>query len=358
MKNRPEDQYQALWAVNPDVPIEGARVLPQPGHLRVPPFVGRERRAPERDAYEDRERHRRERSDRWGPPRPDLDRRALLVAGIALTVTLGLALFAAGLSLTPDRYLLVLLVPAVVLGTGRRYLADFVPFAVLMLAYSEVRGLAHVVRPAAYVLPQLHLERYLFHGVVPTVQLQQWLWHGTLQWYDRALLDVMKIHSVVPAALAFVLWLNRRALFYRFAATMISLSFGAAVIFWIFPAAPPWDAGLRGLLPVTKITAGSAVPLPSQYTLNHFIDGNPNAAIPSLHAGYAFLIYLFVVTLSWRTRWRWFALGVGALYPALQSFAVVYTANHYVVDLFLGYAWAAAALFAVQWFWRRRGWPE
>jgi membrane-associated phospholipid phosphatase len=226
-----------------------------------------------------------------------------------------------------------------------------------MLAYSEVRGLAHVVRPAPYVLPQLHLERYLFHGTVPTVQLQHWLWHGTLQWYDQVLLDVMKIHSVVPAALAFVLWLNRRALFYRFAATMISLSFSAAVIFWIFPAAPPWDAGLLGFLHVTKITHGASVALPTQYTLNHFIDGNPNAAVPSLHAGYAFLVFLFVVTLAWRTRWRWLALGAGVLYPALQSFAVVYTGNHYVVDLLLGYLFATGAFLGVRWFWRRLAFP-
>src|SRR5205807_3757072 len=142
---------------------------------------------------------------------------------------------------------------------------------------------------------------------------------------------------------------KRRALFYRFAATMISLSFAAAAIFFLFPAAPPWDAGLRGLINVTKITHGADGALPSQYAISHFIDGNPYAAIPSLHAGYAFLVFLFVVTLAWGTRWRWLALFGGALYPALQSFAVVYTANHYVVDLFLGYGFAAAALAGVLW---------
>jgi membrane-associated phospholipid phosphatase len=41
------------------------------------------------------------------------------------------------------------------------------------------------------------------------------------------------------------------------------------------------------------------------------------------------------------------------LYPLAQSFAVVYTGNHYVVDLVIGYLYASAALVGVWWLWRR-----
>jgi membrane-associated phospholipid phosphatase len=46
------------------------------------------------------------------------------------------------------------------------------------------------------------------------------------------------------------------------------------------------------------------------------------------------------------------------LYPLAQSFAVVYTGNHYVVDLLIGYVFAAGALAGIWWLWRRRGLPE
>ena len=46
------------------------------------------------------------------------------------------------------------------------------------------------------------------------------------------------------------------------------------------------------------------------------------------------------------------------LYPAIQCFAVVYTANHYVVDLLIGLVYATLSIVGVRWFWRRRGWPE
>ena len=127
--------------------------------------------------------------------------------------------------------------------------------------------------------------------------------------------------------------------------------------FWLFPAAPPWAAAEKGLIePVTRLTNVQSGGVPGGGA-GRLVDPNPFAAIPSLHAGYAFLVFLFVATLLWRTRWRWLAVAA-ALYPLMQSFAAVYTANHYVVDLLIGFAYATAALYGVRWFWRRRGWPE
>ena len=51
-------------------------------------------------------------------------------------------------------------------------------------------------------------------------------------------------------------------------------------------------------------------------------------------------------------------LVLALLYPIIQSIAVVYTANHYVVDLIIGGLYAAAAVFGVRRLWRRLGWPE
>jgi membrane-associated phospholipid phosphatase len=174
----------------------------------------------------------------------------------------------------------------------------------------------------------------------------------------------MRLHFIVPPLVAFILWVKRRALFYRFAATMITLSFAGALTFLLFPSAPPWAAGEKGLLPGLIRIPHNPAPSPSgshgyhSISVSKLIDPNPYAAIPSLHAGYAFLCFLFVATLAWKTRWRWIAVGVGAIYPLAQSFAVVYTGNHYVIDLLLGYVYAGAALAGVWWFWRRRGLPE
>jgi hypothetical protein len=286
-----------------------------------------------------------------------------VLALIAFLLALGAQILTFGLSLTPDRYLLVLLAPALVLGAGRRLMLDFVPFVLLIVLYEECRGIAHLLRPSPYYLFPLDAEKLLFDGHVPTTVLQNWLWTGTLQWYDQALSAITRIHFIVPPTLAFLLWLKRRALYYRFAATMLALSYAGAITFALLPAAPPWAAAEwpHSLIPPVANPAGEQAvssPLPTDAgPLYHLVDGNPYAAIPSLHGGYSFLVFLFVFTLAWNTRWRWWAL-LALLYPLVQSFAVVYTGNHYVVDLLIGYAYAAAALFGVRWLWRRLDLPE
>ena len=232
------------------------------------------------------------------------------------------------------------------------------------MIYAQSRGIAHLLRPHPHYLPQLNTDKFLFGGVVPSESLQDWLWNGTQQWYDHVVLAVMRLHFIVPPLLAFVLWVKRRALFYRFAATMVTLSFAGALTFLLFPTAPPWAAGEQGLLPGLIRIPHNPAPDPSgahgyhAISVSRLIDPNPYAAIPSLHAGYAFLCFLFVVTILWKTRWRWLALVGGAIYPLAQSFAVVYTGNHYVIDLALGYLYAGAALGGIWWLWRRRGLPE
>jgi len=279
----------------------------------------------------------------------------LALGGFLATLAVLVAVF--GLALTGERMLLVLLVPALVLRRARVYLYDFVPFVALIILYAECRGLAHSLRPVPYYLPQLDAEKFLFGGYVPADVLQGEFWHGARRWYDTVLLDVTRVHSIVPYAFAFLLWLKRRALFYRFAATMLVLSFVAAVVFAVFPAAPPWAASQAGF-GVTIARIGHAPSSLPYLTIFHYVDSNPYAAIPSLHAGYSFLIFLFVATLAWSSPRRWLLIGPAAFYALAQSFAAVYTGNHYVVDLLIGYAFAAGALFGVRAFWRSRGWPE
>jgi PAP2 superfamily protein len=275
------------------------------------------------------------------PRRLRLPSARTLAAVAALAAAAAAVTWADGLDWTPDRVLLVFLAPALVLRRTRRYLVDFVPFALLILLYAECRGLAHIASPHPFYRPQLWLERHLFGGV-PAEWLQARFWHGSMQWYDALAAKVLKLHFVVPPLVAFALWMRSRMLFYRFATSMIVLSFASAVVFFVFPSAPPWAAAQAGLLKVVKLppvndvsSLGSATHAPA----------NPYAAIPSLHAGYAFLVSLTVggLILGSRLRLRRVLAGLCFLYPLAESVAVIYTGNHYVVDIVVGCAFATGA---------------
>ena len=294
----------------------------------------------------------------------DLTRGRVLATAAAFAAALSVGLLLFGLSLTPDRFLLILLFPAIVLGRPWRFLADFVPFAVLIIVYAELRGLAHVGHPLPYVNPQLRAEEFLFGGHVPAVELQHWLWRGVsdpVGPFERVILFVTRVHAIVPMTAAFCLWVVRRSLFYRFAATFLTLSFSAALTFWLYPSAPPWAAGNFGLIDVYKINGnvgvGSSAPTSGGAGIYRLIHGNPFAAIPSLHGGYSFLIALFFGILAWKAGRRRL-VPLLALYPIIQAFAVIYTGNHYVVDILIGYVYVLAAYFGVTWVWRRLKLPD
>jgi hypothetical protein len=242
MKDRPKHELEALRAIDPRVAVEGGSVAPQAGDLPVAALVGGERRAEERGAERDGEDPGDGDGGRWGPPRTGIDGRTAALAGVAFALALVAQVLTFGLSLTPDRYVLVLLAPALVLGRGRRFLLDFVPFVVLIVVYEECRGIAHTLHPHPYYAPQLDAEKALFFGHVPSVDLQDWLWTGSLHWYDQFLSAMTRVHFIVPPTLAFGLWLKRRALFYRFAATLLVLSYAGALTFLLFPVGASWVA--------------------------------------------------------------------------------------------------------------------
>ena len=62
--------------------------------------------------------------------------------------------------------------------------------------------------------------------------------------------------------------------------------------------------------------------------------------MPSLHAAYPMLICLFF----WSRANRWFRALLVA-YVLAMAFTLVYTGEHFVIDEFVGWSYAAAAYF-------------
>jgi len=266
-------------------------------------------------------------------------RRRIVAMLVAYVVGLGGIVWLKGLFISPDRYFLVLLVPALVLGVARPYVRDFLPFVALIIFYEELRGLAHVINPEPFYEPMIAFDRVLF-GRLPTSIIQDLLWHGTLQWYDKVLAVVQRAHFFVPPTLLFLIWLERRELYYRCALTLLVVSFAGAFTFLVFPAAPPWKASETGRIEhVVKIgDVRNVTPVRSPRSwIESQLHPNPVAAVPSLHTAYSLLTVVFAF--AWRRRVGW----AFVVYPALMWFTIVYFADHYVFDIVVGAVFAVAA---------------
>ena len=235
-------------------------------------------------------------------------------------------------------------------SAGRRWqrvLVDWLPFGAVLFAYDFARGYADSLF-TAHVLPQLRVDEFLF-GAVPTVWLQERLWDGAsgIDWIDYAAWLVYLTHFFGTLLVAAGLWLFASHLFRRYAAMVVAVALAGFTTYALFPAVPPWMASELGYLrPTDRIVRFVSSDAPISFFGSVWEHGaryaNDVAAVPSLHAAYSLLITLIL----WPLAPRW-ARVLLALYPFAMAFALVYTAEHYVSDVLLGWLYAALAFVAV-----------
>lgn len=231
-------------------------------------------------------------------------------------------------------------------GWLRGVVVDWLPFFLVLTAYDLARGGADGWLAPTHFLPQADADRWLF-GEVPSVWLQAQLHDpGRVQWFEVLAFLVYVSHFFAAPLLAAVLWVRDRARFRRFAASLALLTLLGCLTFVAFPAAPPWMASERGLIePTTRL-------IPQLWTWigvgaeqgivgTGYRYANDVAAVPSLHAALALLIALS----AWPRRW--WARVLAAAYPLAMALAIVYTAEHYVADVLLGWIYAVASFAAV-----------
>jgi hypothetical protein len=130
-----------------------------------------------------------------------------------------------------------------------------------------------------------------------------------------------------PVILTTMLWLmcQHRDAFRRLRDGMLVSGFLGMAVFVTYPVAPPrlFDLGLVDT--VTESSEAYRYLQPPAFV-------NQYAAMPSLHAGWDLLVGLAILGAASTFGLR----AVGALMPVLMVWAVVATANHYVLDVVAG----------------------
>ncbi len=275
-----------------------------------------------------------------------------------------------GQSFRPDNWALFLLVGAVLLGRVGPFLRDWIPFVLLVFGYEFLRGVAGefvtgggtVGDRAREDLPNVRVESLvdfdvaLMFGREPVSTLQGWIYTpGEPRWWDYLALIVYSMHFALPCIFAFLLWVTRKERFWQFTIAFCLMTYSAFAFFLLYPAAPPWLANSWGVVSGIGWPAGSVTesigydPIRSLDTVSIWQNASPHpvAAMPSLHAGFPWLVLLFAVK-----YFRWWGL-LALPYNAALWFSVVYLANHWVVDILAGMAWATLAFVIVDWGWSR-----
>ncbi|MGO9207769.1 MAG: phosphatase PAP2 family protein [Candidatus Limnocylindrales bacterium] len=279
----------------------------------------------------------------------------LVVLYGALVVVL---MFLRGIEITPDVMAVAFLLGAVILGRGRLFLRDWLPFVALFLAYELMRGLADNVGLPVHIADMVTAERLIAFGQVPSALLQNALHPATgVDLVAEIATVVYMLHFALPLVTGFILWVWKRAHYYDFVAALILLSLWAFVTFVLIPTAPPWYAAQVGALngpnghaaisylkPGAFDTLANFFGFKANYIYTYtFYDVNPNgfAAWPSLHVGYPFLSFLVLRRAFGKIGWIAFA------YTLLVAFSVMYTGDHWLIDCIGGAAYAYVSYYLI-----------
>jgi hypothetical protein len=225
---------------------------------------------------------------------------------------------------------------------SRRGTRELALFAAAYLTYFGVRALTQGAVPNAIsnAVGVMHLERILGIDVEDSVQ------------------DVVAgSHTLVDAANALYIWGHWPLLivggvllfhlapehYYRLRnVCLLSGAFGL-VVFALFPVAPPRLAPSGLVDTITLHARAYRTVLPASLV-------NEYAAMPSFHAGWNLILGVELFRATRNVALRAFAIAM----PVAMAFAVVATANHYVLDVLAGALAVSLALLVVTGIERRR----
>ncbi len=211
--------------------------------------------------------------------------------------------------------------------------------------YTLLRALADetaIPIHSAYVIDFDHL---VFFGREPVEVLQDRLFSTS----RVTALDVGAVLThwsffLAPHVAAIAIFFWRRDLFARYVALVVGTMYMGLLLFFFIPTTPPWLAAqanqLSGVFRIMDFVGGTVNR--DTYASFHASLGEPNsvAAMPSIHMGVTFAMYLWARAHYRRAAWPLLA------YCAVMGFALVYLGEHYVLDLLVGIVVASAAFWA------------
>ncbi len=260
-------------------------------------------------------------------------------ASIILPAVFSLALlgfcFANGVIPGPEMLVLCFFIYAAYNKRSRRFVKDWFPFLSLFLCYEAMYAIVPTLSKVVHVAEPISVELSMF-GSIPTLVLQQL--------YRTPFLDYLgaffySLHFFAPTVFAFLLWKYAPENYRKYILALGIGTYAALITFLAYPVAPPWY-GVQATRILTQLDQNLGVPF--YRSIFDFVESNPFAAFPSLHAMYPTLISLYALKIK-----KAKALPV-LIFPIGVWLSTIYLGEHYVIDVIGGAAFATCAFLVAE----------
>jgi hypothetical protein len=234
----------------------------------------------------------------------------------------------------------------------RKFITGFSVFIVFWILFDYMKAFPNYLYNTVHIESLYNAEKQLFG-----VHLQNQIITPNEFWrnHTHTFLDIISgifylCWVPVPMIFAGYLFFKNREQFMHFALTFLFVNIIGFIIYYIYPAAPPWYVQHYGFQ-FQAHTPGNTAGL--QRFDNFFNAGifnalyskssNVFAAMPSLHSSYP------LITLYYGLKNKLGPINIiFGLIAAGIWFAAVYSSHHYILDVLAGVACAVAGIFIFQ----------
>jgi membrane-associated phospholipid phosphatase len=229
----------------------------------------------------------------------------------------------------------------------RRMRAWWFAYVAGIFIYTLLRAAADETAIPIRTTYDIRADHLLFFGSDPVVWLQDRLFSTTrVSPLDVFAVQVHWSFFVAPHLAAILIYWRHREQFPRYTAAVVGTMYLGLLLFFLVPTTPPWLAGqegaLSGVYRIMDFVGGRVDGDTYRSFYASLAEPNSVAAMPSIHMGVTFAMYLWAR--ENRPRLAWLLLA----YCAVMAFSLVYLAEHYALDLLVGMACAVACHFAAK----------
>jgi inositol phosphorylceramide synthase catalytic subunit len=243
----------------------------------------------------------------------------------------------------------------------RRFILGFSVFIVFWILFDSMKAFPNYRFNTVHIAGIYHAEKSIFgiHGPGGLILTPNEFAFA----HRRTFLDIMAgcfylCWMPLPLAFAGYLFYRDKTAFFCFSLTFLLVNFLGFIIYYVYPAAPPWYVQLYGFA-FNPHTPGNTAGLGrfdnffhvSVFSGLYSKSSNVFAAMPSLHAAYPLTVLYYGI--KYRLGWinALFALIMGGIW-----FAAVYSSHHYVLDVLAGITCGVCGIVLFNYLFGNVGW--
>ncbi|RYF25561.1 MAG: inositol phosphorylceramide synthase [Flavobacteriales bacterium] len=244
-------------------------------------------------------------------------------------------------------------------ATTRKFIIGFSIFIVYWIIYDYMKAFPNYNYNTVHIQDLYNFEKRIF-GIEQNGKLltpnEYWLLH------TNSFLDVITGFFYlmwVPVPLAFAAFLfftNEKRNFLNFLLTFVWVNLLGFVVYYLYPAAPPWYVQQHGFdfIAGTPGNTAGLIRFDNFFGIELFKSiyskgSNVFAAMPSLHSAYPLIVVYYGAKGKFRKANVFFITVMIGIW-----FAAVYTSHHYLADVLAGITTAIIGIFSFNWLKERK----